>query len=96
MLAASPTGEKVIPYIDFKGQITSSGLAAKELKKIGYAKDVEMTVQEHAWFTEIVMLDWVQCVWKREVAVSAHNIYYLLLDSCTIHMTSKVCTALSE
>jgi DDE superfamily endonuclease len=55
-----------------------------------------MTVQEHAWFNEIVMLDWIEIVWKCEVAVSTHNIYYLLLDSCTIHMTAKVRTAFNE
>jgi DDE superfamily endonuclease len=88
MLAPSLTGEKV-PYID--------GLVAKELKRrIGYAKDVKMTVQEHAWFDEIVMLDWLEQVWKHEVAVSSHKIYYLMLDSCTIHMTVKVRQAFIE
>jgi hypothetical protein len=97
MLSASVTGEKVIPYIVYKGKNTSTGLVVKELKKrIGYPKDVEMTVQEHAWFDEVVMLDWIERVWRREVAVSKHDIYYLLLDSCTIHMTAKVRKAFCE
>jgi DDE superfamily endonuclease len=97
MLAASIIGEKVIPYIVYKGKNSNSGLVVKELKKrIGYPKDVEMMVQNHAWFNEVVMLDWIKRVWKREVAVSTHDIYYLLLHSCTIYMTAKVCTAFNE
>jgi DDE superfamily endonuclease len=55
-----------------------------------------MTVQNHAWCDEVVMLNWIKRVWKSEVAVSTHDIHYLLLDNCTIHMTAKVRTAFNE
>jgi DDE superfamily endonuclease len=57
MLSASKTGKKIIPYIVFKGKNTSTGFVVKELKK---RIDVEMTVQEHAWFDEVVMVDWIE------------------------------------
>jgi DDE superfamily endonuclease len=97
ILSASIAGEKFIPYIVYKGKNTSTGSVVKELKKkIGYPKDVEVTVKEHAWFNEVVMLDWIEQVWRQEVAVSIHDIYHLLLDSCTIHMTAKVREAFCE
>jgi hypothetical protein len=66
----------------------------KEIKqKINCPNNVEMMEQEHALFDEIDMLDWIKHIWKSEVAVSTHNIYYLLLDSFTISMTAKVHTA---
>jgi DDE superfamily endonuclease len=55
-----------------------------------------MTVQNHAWSDEEVTRNWIEQIQKREVAVSTHDIYYLLLDRCTIHMTAKVLTACNE
>jgi DDE superfamily endonuclease len=55
-----------------------------------------MMVQNHACFDETGMLDWIERVAKQEVAVSTHDIYFLLLDSCTIHTNAKVYTAFNE
>jgi hypothetical protein len=57
---------------------------------------VELVVQENAWFDEEVMLDWIDRVWKREVAVDPIEIHYLLLDSFTTHMTGPVQHAFEE
>jgi hypothetical protein len=51
---------------------------------------VELAIQENAWFDETIMLDWIDKVWKREVAVDPNEVYYLLLDSFQVHMTKKV------
>jgi hypothetical protein len=97
MLCANKAGEKVIPYIVFKGKNTKFGLVKKEIhRRIGYPKDVELAVQDNAWFDEVVMLDWIDRVWKREVAVDPNEIYYLLLDSFTTHMTGPVRRAFEE
>ena len=91
MLAASLTGEKVIPYIVFKGKDTRGSTVKKEINlRKGYPGDVELMVQENAWFDEKVMLDWIDRVWKREVAVDPNENYYLLLDTFPTHMTSRV------
>ena len=91
MLAGSLTGEKVIPYIVFKGKDTRGSTVKKEINlRKGYPGDVELMVQENAWFDEKVMLDWIDRVWKREVAVDPKENYYLLLDTFPTHMTSRV------
>jgi hypothetical protein len=73
----------------FKGKNTRGGVVRKEInQRKGFPSDVELMAQENAWFDEHVMLDWIERVWKREVAVDP--VYYLLLDTLQTHMTSKV------
>jgi hypothetical protein len=75
MLAASLTGEKVIPYIVYKGKNTRGGVVRKEInQRKGFPGDVELMIQENAWFDEQVMLDWIERVWKREVAIDPYEI----------------------
>jgi hypothetical protein len=74
-----------------QGKNTKYGLVKKEIhRRIGYPKDVELAVKDNDWFDEEVMLDWIDRVWKREVAVDPNEIYYLSLDSFTTHMTGPV------
>jgi hypothetical protein len=97
MHCAIKAGEKVIPYIVFKGKNTKYVLVKMEIHcRIGYPKDVELAVQDNACFDEEVMLDWIDRVWKREVAVDTNEIYYLLLDSFTTQMTGPVRRAFEE
>jgi transposase-like protein len=97
MLCAGYTGEKVIPYIVYKGANTKGGKVRKEInRREGYPIDCELTVQENAWFDKGVMLDWIERVWKREVAVDPDEVYYLLIDSFTTHMTREVRQAFND
>jgi DDE superfamily endonuclease len=98
MLGANANGEKLLPYIVFKGM--KGGRISQEISqqlKEGYPDDVVLAVQENAWFDEEIMLDWIENCWKKHtVEIDDKQMYYLILDSFAVHMTSKVREAFSR
>jgi hypothetical protein len=62
-------GEKLPPYIIFKGANTPLSLIKNEFKdleartKYGYPEGQFYTVQPKAWMDQHHMLDWVNGVW---------------------------------
>ncbi len=95
MQGASMSGEKIPPFLIFKGKNTRSGHIKRELeKKDGLPEDMEYGVQEKAWMDEELMLEWIQKVWK---PTTQHNTFsYLILDECRSHLTAKVRAAFAE
>jgi DDE superfamily endonuclease len=94
MLGASLSGGRLPPYIVFDGK--AEGRIHRELiSRKGYPDNIQLAVQESAWFDERIMLDWIEKVW-RPFAVTGEKIYYLLLDNCPAHCTFKVKDAFSR
>jgi hypothetical protein len=90
MLGASAYGEKLPPFIVYKGSNGRGGKVKKELEaREGYPGGVEMTVQGNAWFDERVMLEWIEKIWK-PFGAKDNNITYLILDECRVHMTTTI------
>jgi hypothetical protein len=96
-LGVSMAGERLTPYIIFKGVDRASGRVQREFNsaKHSYPQTMKYTVQENAWMDETRMLDWIQQVWK-PWADSKTGATYLIIDEFSAHMTTKVRTALAN
>jgi DDE superfamily endonuclease len=66
---------------------------SKQKHMEGYLSNIVLAAQENVWFNEEIMLDWIESCWKKEVAKHDKQIYYLLLDSFSVHMTQNSCVA---
>ena len=67
MLGVSMDGRKLPPYIVFKGE--KKGRIAGEFNNSqvhGYPEGVLLCTQNHAWFDEDVMLDWIEKCWGKK------------------------------
>jgi transposase-like protein len=95
MLGASMAGEKLPPFLIFKGKNNRSGHIKRELnKKSGLPDQMEYGVQDRAWMDEILMLEWIEKVWR---PATQHNRFsYLILDECRSHLTVKVKAAFAS
>jgi hypothetical protein len=62
-------GEKLPPYIIYKGENTHQSQIKKKFKdvearaKYGYPEGQLYTVQAKAWMDQDRMLQWVDCMW---------------------------------
>ena len=91
MLGCGLDGTKVPPFVVYKG--SSNGRIATEFTnsaESGYPEGVVLAVQENAWFDEAVMLDWIENCWKKNIATNADEVYYLFLDSFSVHQTATI------
>ena len=91
MLGCGLDGTKIPPYVVYKG--TSNGRIATEFTnsvESGYPEGVVLAVQENAWFDEAIMLDWIENCWKKHIATKNDEIYYLFLDSFSVHQTTTI------
>jgi hypothetical protein len=96
MLCASMDGEKIPPYVIFKGSAKRTGRIIHELEnKEGYPADLEYSVQPKAWMDEEKMLDWIYRVWS-PFATQQNELTYLIIDECRTHMTANVRKAFLE
>ena len=92
MLGASMEGEKMPPYIIFKGKLSQRSTVFKEVhepQKYGYPRRLAYYLQENAWMDEQSMLEWIRQVWN-PIANRQEGIKLLLLDEATAHMTTLV------
>ena len=92
MLGASMTGEKMKPYIIFKGKLSQKSTVYKEIhnpQKYDYPTGVAYYLQENTWMDEQSMLKWIWQVWN-PIANSQDGIKLLLLDEAISHMTAPV------
>lgn len=66
MLGASMSGEMLKPFIIYKGLRSDRGLVWKGMRKAenGFIDTIVPTVQGKAWMDELVMLEWIQLIWK--------------------------------
>jgi transposase-like protein len=97
MLGCNAVGDKIPPFIIFKGTYNRSGRVRKELEeRIGYPDMMEFGVQPKAWMDEKLMLDWIEKVWKPFTNAKDNKLTYLLLDECRTHLTENVKFAFSE
>ena len=64
LLAVSMTGEKLKPYLIFKGKPGPKGRVIKEFQSdnFQYPDSIEYTVQKKAWMDEVTMLHWIKTV----------------------------------
>ena len=92
MLGASMEGEKMKPYIVWKGKLSKRSQVYKEVSnpsQFGYPDSLAYYVQENAWMDETSMLQWIRLVWN-PIAMNQDGVKILLLDEATLHMTTFV------
>jgi hypothetical protein len=101
MLGVTGDGQKVPPFIIFKGSNKVTGRINRELQMIteehtfGFPTQMKYAVQNKAWMDEFTMLDWVEKVWK-PFADSKEGMTYMILDEAASHMTRNVREAIAQ
>ena len=92
-LGASMAGEKVAPLVIYLGKFTKDGRIRRQLRsKQGFPQSMEYHVQENAWMSELIMMHWIEKVWKP--VAERHERTLLLIDTFSAHITPKVSRAL--
>jgi len=84
LLGVTLSGQKLPPFIIFKGK--TNGRISREWTARGnlYPFTSVYTVQDRAWIDETRMTEWIKLVWKPFCIGRAAT--YLLLDECTVHL----------
>ena len=88
ILAVTKSGEKLPPFLIFKG--TPGGRIHREWTKAGntYPPGIVYTVQKKAWCDHSLMLQWITSVWQPFAA--NHEQSYLMYDSFKAHLMGDV------
>ncbi len=58
--------------------------------KNGYSPNCVYGVQESDWFEEVIMLDWIEKLWKSFLPMLMRRRTILILDSLRTHLTDAV------
>jgi hypothetical protein len=97
MLGVTMAGEKLAPYVIFKGSSKGTGRVQREFlnPQFFYPAGMAYAVQHKAWMDEEKMIDWIAKVW-RPWAATKDGKTYLLLDEFAAHMTTAVREALAD
>ena len=97
LLGVSLTGDKLPPFIIFKGKPGPTGRICREFRNVAlnYPKTIEYQVQVKAWMDEITFLDWIERVWRPWCETKV-GMTYLILDEFSAHMTRRVQDALAD
>jgi hypothetical protein len=91
LLGCSLTGEKLPPFVIFKGKRGGRSRIMSEFTNLPYPPFLRCTVQPKAWIDEEGMLEWVNRVWAPRVLDRGPTI--LILDEFSAHMTGPVLDA---
>jgi DDE superfamily endonuclease len=63
---------------------------------VGYTDQCSYTVQNKAWFDEEVFLEWIEDYWRPFLDSNGIKWTYLLLNECTVHLTTVVKEVLTQ
>jgi hypothetical protein len=104
LLAVKMSGEKLPPYIIFKGKDTRGSRVWKEFattearSKFGYPEEAFYAVQSKAWMDEKHFLDWTSRVWKPFTVRPAESIHgsYMIMDELKVLLMSSCLNALQD
>jgi hypothetical protein len=80
-VGVSMAGERLTPYIIFKGSDKATGRVHREFTSRNhsyYPPSMKYNVQGSAWMDEKGMLDWIERVWKPWAATKTGTTYLLL------------------
>jgi len=97
MLGVAADGHKFPPFVIFKGK--RGARVAKEVKKWddnGYLDGCLYNVQAKAWMDELMLLDWVEKVWKPFTIEKKGKLTMLIIDQFSVHMMSTVKKAIED
>jgi DDE superfamily endonuclease len=95
VLAATLSGEKLPPFVIFKGTPGARGNSVeRELETFGYPTSCTFAVQEKAWMDAATFLVWVERNWKPFCAGKEKTI--LIMDHHTSHLTEECRRAVEE
>jgi hypothetical protein len=92
LLGATLSGEKLKPFVIFKGQGRSRVLV--RVRGPGYPKTLVFAVQEKAWMDERTMLQWIDLVWAPFCEGKPRT--YLIMDEFSAHKTAAVMSRFAE
>jgi hypothetical protein len=98
LLGVTMDGEKLPPFIIFKGANTPRSKITKEFDsvksrgKCGYPKGMFYTVQAKAWMDKARMHDWIDTVWIPYNNATRHGCHdmYLLMDEFSVHLMGEI------
>jgi hypothetical protein len=104
LLGITMDGEKLPPYIIYKGKNTPQSLIKKEFKdveartKYGYPEVQFYTVQPKVWMDQDHIMDWVNYVWGPYAKGSHHygKDTYILMDELSVHFMHFVCNSINK
>ena len=101
MLGVSMCGEKLPPYVIFKGKDTARSRIRTEFtsNNMGYNPHHVYTVQDKAWMDEVKMLEFVDKVWKpftQRKAEKSDCPFLVIMDVFSVHMMESVVRLLAE
>jgi hypothetical protein len=104
LLGVTMSGEKLPPYIIFKGKDTRGSRVWKEFAtpearaKFGYPEGALYAVQPKAWMDEKRFLDWIDRVWKpwTKRPEASPNGSYMLQDEFKVHMMASCLKAVQD
>ena len=89
MLGCTLSGEKITPFLIFKGK-RGGRIHKKELQEpTGYATNLEYSVQINAWMDEENMHDWITTVWEPFVKF-CRGPTLLIMDAFKAHLVASV------
>jgi hypothetical protein len=98
MLGVTMDGEKLPPFVIFKGANTSRSKIMKEFdsvesrSKFGYPEGMFYTVQAKAWMDKARMHDWIDTVWSpytKDTRRGGRDTY-LLMDEFSVHLMGEI------
>lgn len=96
MLGCLADGQKLTPFVIYKGKPGAKNKVVKELEAaVGFAPGQHYGVQENAWMGAETMLSWIATVWEPFV-MTRSGMFLLLLDEAKSHMTGEVLTKLGS
>jgi hypothetical protein len=98
MLGAMMDGEKLPPFVIFKGAITPHSKIMKEFdsvesrSKFCYPEGLFYTVQANAWMDKSRMHNWIDNVWSPYTKDTHRGgcDTYLLLDEFSVHLMGEI------
>jgi hypothetical protein len=106
MLGVTAGGHKFPPYIIYKGRNTNSGTINRQLRRVdaagdsvdvveGYPTTNRYAVQENAWMSSELMVDWINRVYRPWCA-TRDGPTMLIVDEFSGHMTAEVRAAVVD
>ena len=97
ILAVTASGEKLKPFLIFKGVPGARSRIAQEFQNpaLGYPQDLVYTVQPKAWNDSDTMMQWINLVW-RPFCVEKGLPTYLIWDEFSVHLMRQTVHAVQE
>ena len=93
LLGVTLSGEKLPPFIIFKGK-PNGQIACEWTGTTEYPSTSIYAVQDKAWIDERTFLQWIEKVWQPFSSLKPCS--YLVMDECTVHLMKLCLNAIQD